>query len=157
LGDAVTKSAYTRIIADQIEIDTIIAINNLADPSKARRNWRASQEVLSMVFDPEGNYYSDKIKPLIIETTMLQVGAKSMQFVLQNVIFEPNYQGNPNYLRVSGGNLIHYTIEDSIRTWLIGKIEFSLVNDTAYYIYARCHISGNAGNIFLNTAQKKGR
>jgi hypothetical protein len=155
LGDAVTKSAYTRIISDQIEIDKIIAINNLADPSKARRNWRASQEVLSMVFDPEGDYYSDKIKPLSIETTMLQVGAKSMQFVLQNVIFEPNYQGNPNYLHVSGGNLIHYTIEDSIRTWLIGEIEFSLVNDTAYYIYARCQISGNAGNIFLDTVQKK--
>jgi len=156
LGDAVTKSTFIRMIADRCETDRIIEINNLADPSKARRNWRASQEVLSMVFDPEGDYYSDKIKPLSIETTMLQVGAKSMQFVLQNVIFEPNYQGKPNYLRISGGNLIHYTIEDTIRNWTIAVAEFStLANDTAYYIYARCQQSGNAGNIIIDTTQRK--
>jgi hypothetical protein len=164
LGDAVTKSTLTRIIADQIETDRIIEINNLANPSKARRNWRASQEVLSMVFDPDGDYYSEKIKPLSIETTMLQVGAKSMQFVLQNVIFEPNYQGNPNYIRVGGGYLIHYnipvdrdgTITDEIKTWNIAEYPVSsLVNDAAYYIYARCEKATNAGNIVLSTVQRK--
>jgi len=157
LGDAVTKSAYVRMIAEQNETGRIIEINNLANPANARRNWRASQEVLSMVFDAEGDYYSDKIKPLSIETTMLQVGAKSMQFVLQNVIFEPNYQGNPNYVRVSSGNLIHYTIEETIRNWTIAAAEFSqLVSNTAYYIYARCQQSGNdAGNIILDTTQRK--
>ncbi|MDR1652225.1 MAG: hypothetical protein LBS01_00985, partial [Prevotellaceae bacterium] len=156
LGDAVSKSTYTRLIADKIGINRIIEMNNLADPSKSRRNWRASQEVLSMVFDPDGDYYSEKIKPLSIETTMLQTGAKSMQFVLQNVIFEPNYQGNPNYIRVSGGNLIHYTIEETIRNWTVAATEFSeLVSDTAYYIYARCQKSGNAGNIILDTIQRK--
>jgi hypothetical protein len=156
LGDAVTKSAYTRLIANQKETDNIIGINNLADPSNARRNWRSSQEVLSMVFDPDGDYYSEKIKPLSIETTMLQVGAKSMQFVLQNVIFEPNYQSNPNYIRITGGSLVHYTIEDAIRTWTIATSEFSeLVSNTAYYIYARCQKAGNAGSIILGTEQRK--
>ncbi|KAA6303120.1 MAG: hypothetical protein EZS26_000723 [Candidatus Ordinivivax streblomastigis] len=156
LGDSVTKSAYVRQISDQRTIDQIIEINNLADPSKARRNWRASQEVLSMVFDPEGDYYSDKIKPASVETTMLQVGAKSMQFVLQNVIFQPNYQGNPNYIRITGGTLVHYTIEDSIRNWVIAATEFSnLVSNTAYYIYARCQKQGNAGSIILDTTQRK--
>jgi hypothetical protein len=156
LGDSVTKSAYVRQIADQKTIDQIIEINNLADPSKARRNWRASQEVLSMVFDPEGDYYSEKIKPASVETTMLRVGAKSMQFVLQNVIFEPNYQGNPNYIRVSGGNLIHYTIEETIRNWTIAATEFSgLVSNTAYYIYARCQKAGNAGSIIFGAEQRK--
>jgi hypothetical protein len=156
LGNSVNKSAYIRQIADQKTIDQIIEINNLADPSKARRNWRASQEVLSMVFDPEGDYYSDKIKPASVETTMLQVGAKSMQFVLQNVIFEPNYQSNPNYIRVTGGNLLHYTIEDAIRNWTIAATEFSkLTSSTAYYIYARCQSSGNVGSIILDTTQRK--
>ena len=156
LGDSVTKSAYIRQIADQRETDRIIEINNLADPSKARRNWRASQEVLSMVFDPDGDYYSEKIKPLSIETTMLQVGAKSMQFVLQNIVFEPNYQGNPNYLRVSNGTLTHYTIEETIRNWTIAAVEFnSLVSGTAYYIYARCQQTGSVGSIILDTVQRK--
>jgi len=156
LGDSVTKSAYTRIISDLKEIDEIITINNLADPSKARRNWRASQEVLAMVFDPEGDYYSDKIKPLSIETTMLQVGAKSMQFVLRNVVFEPNYEGNPNFIRISGGHLIHYTIEETIRTWEIAQVSYSnLVSNTAYYIYARCSKTTGAGSIILDTTQRK--
>ncbi|MDR2009964.1 MAG: phage tail protein [Bacteroidales bacterium] len=156
LGDSVTKGAYTRIISDLREIDEVIKINNLADPSKARRNWRASQEVLAMVFDPEGDYYSEKIKPLSIETTMLQAGAKSMQFVLRNVVFEPNYQSNPNYIRVSAGQLIHYTIEETIRNWEIAQVTFSnLVSNTAYYIYARCSMNTGGGSIILDTTQRK--
>jgi hypothetical protein len=156
LGDAVTKSAYVRQIADQRETDRIIEINNLANPAKSRRNWRAAQEVLSMVFDPDGDYYSEKIKPLSIETGMLQVGAKSMQFVLQNVIFEPNYQGNQNYINISGGTLVHYTIEENIRSWTIATVSYSnLVGGTAYYIYARCQKSSSAGNIILDTVQRK--
>lgn len=156
LADSVTKSTYTRIISDLKEIDEIIKINNLADPSKARRNWRASQEVLAMVFDPDGDYYSEKIKPLSIETTMLQAGAKSMQFVLRNVVFEPNYQSNPNYIRISAGQLIHYTIEETIRNWEIAQVSYSnLVSNTAYYIYARCSKTTGAGNIILDTTQRK--
>jgi hypothetical protein len=156
IGDSVTKTTITRLISDVKEINEIININNLADPSKARRNWRASQEVLAMVFDPEGDYYSEKIKPLSIETTMLQVGAKSMQFVLRNVVFEPNYQSNPNYIRISGGQLIHYTIEETIRSWEIAQVAYSnLVSNTAYYIYARCAIATGVGNIILDTTQRK--
>lgn len=154
LGDSVTQSTYTRIISDLTEIDRIIEINNLSDPAKARRNWKASQEVLAMVFDPEGKYYSEKIKPLSIETTMLAVGAKSMQFVLKNVVFTPNYSGNPNFLAVSSGQLVHYTIEENIRTWNLGAVSFSnLISSTAYYIYARCTKANNAANIVLETNQ----
>lgn len=154
LGDSITKSSYTRIISDLTEIDRIIEINNLSDPAKARRNWKASQEVLAMVFDPEGKYYSEKIKPLSIETTMLAVGAKSMQFILKNIIFTPNYSGNPNLLSVSSGQLVHYTIEENIRTWNIGAVSFNnLVSATAYYIYARCTKANNAANIVLSTNQ----
>ena len=87
LGDSVTKTTITRVIEDLQKIDNVIEINDLADPSKARRNWKASQEVLANVFDPEGHYYSEKIKPLSIETTMLATGARSQQFVLQNTRF----------------------------------------------------------------------
>ena len=55
LGDSVTKTTITRVIEDLQKIDNVIEINDLADPSKARRNWKASQEVLANVFDPEGH------------------------------------------------------------------------------------------------------
>ncbi|WP_373248850.1 hypothetical protein [Bacteroides thetaiotaomicron] len=154
LGDSVTQSSYTRIISDLKEIDKVIDINDLADPAKARRNWKASQEVLAMVFDPEGDYYTDKIKPGSIETLMLSVGAKSMQFMLQNTLIEANYQGNKNLVKVTGGVLTHYTIEENIRNWNLATATTTLTSDsTAYYIYAKCQKEGNAGSIILSTTQ----
>lgn len=156
LGDSVTKTTITRVIEDLKKIDNVIEINDLADPSKARRNWKASQEVLANVFDPEGHYYSEKIRPLSIETTMLATGARSQQFVLQNTRFEPNYEGNPNTVKVVGGTLVHYTIAETVKSWLITTSIFSnLVSGTVYYIYARCQKNGTAGNIVIDTTQRK--
>lgn len=156
LGDSVTKTTITRVIEDLQKIDNVIEINDLADPSKARRNWKASQEVLANVFDPEGHYYSEKIKPLSIETTMLATGARSQQFVLRETQFEPNYEGNPNTVRVIGGTLIHYTIAENIKSWVLATATFSnLAGNTAYYIYARCQKTGTAGNIVFDTVQRK--
>lgn len=155
LGDSVTKTTITRVIEDLQKIDNVIEINDLADPSKARRNWKASQEVLANVFDPEGHYYSKKIKPLSIETTMLATGARSQQFVLQNTRFEPNYEGNPNTVKVVGGTLVHYTIAETVKSWQLNTATFSnLVSGTVYYIYARCQKTGTAGNIVFDTVQR---
>lgn len=156
LGDSVTKTTITRVIEDLQKIDNVIEINDLADPSKARRNWKASQEVLANVFDPEGHYYSEKIRPLSIETTMLATGARSQQFVLQNTRFEPNYEGNPNTVKVVGGTLVHYTIAEIVKSWQLNTATFSnLVSGTVYYIYARCQKTGTAGNIVFDTVQQK--
>ena len=155
LGDSVTKTTITRVIEDLQKIDNVIEINDLADPSKSRRNWKASQEVLANVFDPEGHYYSEKIKPLSIETTMLATGARSQQFVLQNTRFEPNYEGNPNTVKVVGGTLVHYTIAETVKSWQLNTATFSnLVSGTVYYIYARCQKTGTAGNIVFDTVQR---
>ena len=155
LGDSVTKTTITRVIEDLQKIDNVIEINDLADPSKARRNWKASQEVLANVFDPEGHYYSEKIKPLSIETAMLATGARSQQFVLQNTRFEPNYEGNPNTVKVVGGTLVHYTIAETVKSWQLNTATFSnLVSGTVYYIYARCQKTGTAGNIVFDTVQR---
>lgn len=155
LGDSVTKTTITRVIEDLQKIDNVIEINDLADPSKARRNWKASQEVLANVFDPEGHYYSEKIKPLSIETTMLATGARSQQFVLQNTRFEPNYEGNSNTVKVVGGTLVHYTIAETVKSWQLNTATFSnLVSGTVYYIYARCQKTGTAGNIVFDTVQR---
>lgn len=155
LGDSVTKTTITRVIEYLQKIDNVIEINDLANPSKARRNWKASQEVLANVFDPEGHYYSEKIKPLSIETTMLATGARSQQFVLQNTRFEPNYEGNPNTVKVVGGTLVHYTIAETVKSWQLNTATFSnLVSGTVYYIYARCQKTGTAGNIVFDTVQR---
>lgn len=155
LSDTVTTSIINRIISDQIETDKIIRMNNIKDPATARANWRRSREVMAAVFDPEGNYYTEKIRPQSIDTIALSVGAKSMQFGLTNTVFEPNYQGNPNAIRVQGGVLTHYTIdEDKARSWTLAD-GLATLSDASkpYYVYAKCQRAGTGGVILFTLEQ----
>ena len=153
---SVTVSTINRVISGMNTVDKVIKINDLRDPARARRNWKDSQEVLSMIFDVEGDYYSEKIKPLSIETSMLSVGSKSMQFGLEAVIFQPNYAANKNRVVYSGGTLTHYAILDSgdnPRTWAITGGDVTMGTDTARYVYAKCEKSGSGASIIFDTAQ----
>ena len=151
IADVAESNITTRVISELLEIDKITTLHQLKDPTRAKANWRSSREVLDMVFDPEGDYYTDKIKPNSIDTLALSVGAKSMQFALQNVVFEANYQGQKNVVKVSEGTLTHYTIEDSPRTWIVAPAVISLEEDnTPYYILARCSKSGDSATIVFS-------
>lgn len=151
IADVAESNITTRVISDLLEIDKITTLHQLKDPTRAKANWRSSREVLDMVFDPEGDYYTDKIKPNSIDTLALSVGAKSMQFALQNVVFDANYQGQKNVVKVSAGTLTHYTIESSPRTWIVAPAVVSLDEDnTPYYILARCSKSGESATIVFS-------
>ncbi len=156
ISDTVKTSVTNRVISDLIDIDKVITINNLKDPARARANWRTSRELLNMVFDPDGDYYSDKIKPLSIDTLALSVGAKSMQFGLTNTVFQPNYGGNANVVKWQGGVLTHYTInEETAVSWVMADGTVTLSNNQAYYLYAKCAKNGDAGTFIFSTSQIK--
>lgn len=158
ISDITTNATITnRVISDLVELDKIVTINSLKDPTRARANWRSSREVLNMVFDPDGDYYTDKIKPGSIDTLALSVGAKSMQFGLINTVFQPNYNGNPRLVKWQGGVLTHYTIkEESVVSWVMADGQTTLTgNNSAYYLYAKCERNGNAGVFIFTTSQIK--
>jgi len=158
ISDITTNATITnRVISDLVELDKIVTINSLKDPTRARANWRSSREVLNMVFDPDGDYYTDKIKPGSIDTLALSVGAKSMQFGLINTVFQPNYNGNPRLVKWQGGVLTHYTIkEESAVSWVMADGQTTLTgNNSAYYLYAKCERNGNAGVFIFTTSQIK--
>lgn len=158
ISDITTNTQIiNRVISDLIDIDKVLTINNLKDPIRARANWRSSREVLDMVFDPEGDYYTDKIKPNSIDTLALSVGAKSMQFGLTNTVFQPNYNGNKNVVKWQGGVLTHYTInEETAVSWVLADGQLTLDKDSdAYYIYAKCAKNNQAGTIVFSKEQHK--
>lgn len=153
---SITSSITNRVVSELIEHDKAITINQLLDPARARANWRSSREVLNMVFDPDGDYYTDKIKPASIDTMALSVGAKAMQFGLQNTVFQPNYLGNANRIVYKGGVLTHYTIkEESAVSWILEDGDVTLKNENAYYIYAKCSKKDNSGSIIFSQSQIK--
>lgn len=159
------RSTFQRIVSELTDVKSIIYTDSVKAADDARRNWLATQDVINSVFDPEGNYYSEKIKPLSIETWMLSVGARSQQYVLKDVNFEPNYGGNANSIANTAGTLEHYTIaEPDIRTWQINRgtttlqgcphnhIHGETAEKTVYHIYAVCPRTGDNGFIEYDCA-----
>jgi len=155
LSDSVQYTALQRIIGELSTINEVIKMNDLTNAAKARANWRTMQEVLDSVFDTEGHYYSEKIRPLSIETSMLRVGSQSQQFILRDMEFTPNYGGNTGVLVVSNGVLDHYTIDDDgVKSWTLTGNTFSgLSANAAYYLYAKCSKSGTTGVVTCETVQ----
>lgn len=152
----VTVNIINRVISGLQGIENVVRINNLNNPARARKNYLNAQEVLSMIFDQEGDYYSEKIKPLSIDTSMLSVGAKYMQFGMTGTMFQPNYAGVKNRVVYEGGALTHYAILDGSgepRTWTIGNGDVVLGSDDAYYIYAKCQKDDDNGSILFSTGQ----
>ncbi|MCZ2480002.1 phage tail protein [Aquirufa nivalisilvae] len=155
IADSYEVSLIERMIADNTEVNAIVRLRNLKDARSAKQGWRATQELLNMVFDSDDYFKDGNIRPLSIQTSMLQVGAKSQQFIL-NVVLEPNYLGNKNSFKINAGFLTHYTVEETIKTWNIGAGIYSLVDDGARYIYAKCNKSNlSDAGILLSTLQIK--
>lgn len=140
IDDTYQVTILQQIIEAQKGTNTIIKINDLRDPNRARRGWKTTQELQSMVFDPDGYFDGTNIKPNSIETMMLTVAAKSQQFILQDVVLQPNFEGNANVVVVSGGLLIHYALkEDDNVAWEIEDSTHTIPDDQKRYIYAKVH------------------
>lgn len=107
---------------------------------KARRNSKSLIDLKDYVIDPTGHYYTEKIKPQSIETLYLSVGAKETNFALNGVTFTTNYLGNPNDLKISSGQLVHFDIKiDGLGfVWdMTGNIFEDLDPLKNYYVYAK--------------------
>ncbi len=150
LSNVVNKSLIERLYAEAEKTTNKIkktfqdvkAINN-----NVRLRYLWLEELKSLVFDTDGYYDPEKIKPLSIETSMLSVGAaRSVQFQLSGVTIQPNYIGDPDHVTASGGTLYHLAIDnddmDSIGTWTLNVntyYESNALSAGAYFIYAKCH------------------
>lgn len=153
LGDEVKVDYITRLFAAQVEINKLIVRNNMRDPEVYRNSWRTTRELMNMVFDQDNYFDMDRIRPLSIETGMLSVGSKAGQFVLNGVVFQPNYNAVANRIVSSGGTLSHYAIESTIRTWNVAGSDVTIPDNGARYIYIRCEVSGTDAEIRYETDQ----
>jgi len=86
LSDTTAISVVAQSVLDVIEHEKIIQINDLRNLAKAKRGWRTTEELRNMVYDADGYFDPENIKPNSIDTNMLTVGSKSQQFVLTGVI-----------------------------------------------------------------------
>jgi hypothetical protein len=156
LADTTAVSIQTQTVLTVIEHENIINNNRLRDLNKARRGWRTTEDLRNMVYDTDGYFDTENIKPNSIDTNMLTVGAKSQQFVLSGCVLQANFGGNPNMFVATAGILSHLTIDnDKIRNWQMNEASFKLQSTGGYYLFAKCSKSGENGVWYLTQEQLK--
>lgn len=156
LSDTTAISISTQTVLTVIDHEQIITNNRLRDLNKARRGWRTTEDLRNMVYDTDGFFDTDNIRPNSIDTNMLTVGSKSQQFVLTRVILQANYGGNPNRFAASAGILSHLTIDpNKIRAWQMGAVAFELPSTAGYYLFAKCSKNGETGTWIMTQTQYK--
>ncbi|GAH09868.1 unnamed protein product, partial [marine sediment metagenome] len=157
LTDHLEVQLIQRLYSEQEDLKKKIEIGYGGDIIRARRSWRTSEELRSMVYDTDGYFDMGKIRPESVGTGMLSVGAESAQYISEGIELEANYQSDVKKFYASEGELIHLSIADEIRTWTISEnSRDDLVDDKAYYIYAECTKEAPyAGQIIVDEEQKK--
>lgn len=156
LADSTAISIQTQTVLTVIDHENVINNNRLRDLNKARRGWRTTEDLRNMVYDTDGYFDTENIKPNSIDTNMLTVGAKSQQFVLSGCVLQANFGGNPNLFVATAGILSHLTIDnDKIRSWQMSEASFELQNTGGYYLFAKCSKSGENGVWYLTQEQLK--
>ncbi|MDM1061949.1 phage tail protein [Empedobacter falsenii] len=152
LADEVQVSRIVReYLDDQAWQNQVINHQQKVDRN-IRRNYLFSREILGNVFDGEGYFDPEKIKPLSIETKMLSVGARSQQFAIKNA--KLTIVDNQTIYN-DAGQIVHFTIEDKERVWNILESTISNIKDTFNYIYLKCQRNGNNANFVVTTEQIK--
>ena len=156
LSDIVAVSIISQTVVGVKEHEQVIENNKLRDVVKMRRGWRTTEELRNMVYDTDGYFDAENIRPNSIDTNMLTVGSKSQQFVLNDVVLQANVNGLPNRFDASAGTLLHLTIdENAIRQWNMSAVEFTMDSNLGYYLFAKCSKVGNTGIWHLTQEQLK--
>lgn len=157
LSDHLEVQLIQRLYSEQEDLKKKIEIDYGGDIIRARRNWKTSEELRTMIFDTDDYFDMGNIRPLSITTEMLSIGINANQFMLKEVTIEGNYTADVSKFHASAGSLIHLTIAEDIRTWTLSEnSQNSLVDETPYYIYAKCTKEpGYTGQILVDETARK--
>lgn len=152
LADEVQVSRITREYLDDKKWQNQIINHQQKVDRNIRRNYQFSREIQDNIFDAEGYFDTDKIKPLSIETKMLSVGARSQQFSIINAKLTIL---NNSTIKNEIGQLVHFTIEDKERVWNILESTITDIPDSFNYIYVKCQRNGSNANFVITSEQMK--
>ena len=145
---SIVKSYYEQ----QSQQNTIINMVKY-NAEQARRNYLFAREFHDNVFDGEGYFDMENIKPLSIETKMLSLGSRMQQFALPGVDFKLS---NNNSMMNTAGKLSHQTIDpDGIREWNIAANSVIGISNNFNYIYIKAQRVGTNANFVVTEAQIK--
>ncbi|SDE15119.1 phage tail protein, partial [Riemerella columbipharyngis] len=155
IADTYSISFVESIVSDIKDNQTVIKSIEKINKDNFRRGYANLKELKENIFDTDGYFDTEHIKPNSIEANMIAIGARSQQFALENITLNPNVRGNPANIHITAGNLVHFSIADNPKTWnLLEFYQTGLLNQV-YYVYAKCEKTGNIGSWYVTTEKIK--
>lgn len=142
LADTVEPSLASQIITQLENQDTVLKINNLKDPARARRNYKATTELITM------------IQTVQAEAALIG-NDPAAQYSLSQAIVRANYSGDPNSLFASSCVLAHnYYPEGNPGEWNVTEFSVSDLNPLLpYYIYIKASKTTSLALYILSAAK----
>ena len=159
---ATAWTALSNMVKDTSVVSekTIKTAEQLAN--QARRHYRELEALKNNIFDPDGT-----IKDVFLQTMLLQVGANSMNYTLdntkvfngtfRNMDFEANEDGTWS-IKIGEDTLRHYVYTKGTQggTWHIAAMNTPLqLDDEVYYISCKCSRDGSIGEWVIDNIQHK--
>ncbi len=126
LSDTTSISIIAQTVLNVMQHSVIINNNHLGDLAKAKRNWRTSEELLTLLNS--------------VMAEMLLVANAGGQYDT-TITFATNVNGNANHVVSTAGVLKHiqYVAAPQYGVWNVGASDILSTNDaTPYYIYIKC-------------------
>ncbi|MDY3402031.1 hypothetical protein PG588_07690 [Riemerella anatipestifer] len=149
------QATITQIVRNYIEKEkaqTAIKKQQKYNAEMARRSFLFAEEIKNNVFDNEGYFDAQKIKPLSIETGMISVGSRMQQLELPNVYF--TITTDNNRLHNTAGQLVHSTIDPNApRTWNLAENNTLIFSHNFNFIYIKADKIGSNATVIV-TEQK---
>ncbi|MEC5393925.1 phage tail protein [Bergeyella sp. RCAD1439] len=149
------QATITQIVRNYIEKEKVLSglrKEQKHNAQMARRSWLFAEEIKNNVFDNEGYFDAQKIKPLSIETGMLSVGSRMQQFSLPDVALSLSEDGKR--LRNTAGQMVHLTIDPNApRIWNLAENTTAQFSDNFNFIYVKADKIG-ANATLVVTEQK---
>lgn len=113
----------------------------------ARRAYRFGKEISENVFDGEGYFDTEKIKPLSIETKLLSVGSRMQQFSLPDVVISVV---NPTTVGNTQGKIVHLSLAEQPREWNIAANTQTGISAGFNYVYIKAQKIGSNASVFVS-------
>jgi len=138
----ITVTTVSKVITELSHVDKIIKYNNLNDHARARRNYKAASELVTMIET--------------VQAEAILVGNDpAAQFDLTGVAIRANYNKNANTIDFSAGTLNHNYYPIGVPgTWTISAGNFaSLTPATAYYVYIKASKSAATAVFYLSSTK----
>ncbi|MDY3495974.1 phage tail protein [Riemerella anatipestifer] len=149
------QATITQIVRNYIEKEkaqTAIKKQQKYNAEMARRSFLFAEEIKNNVFDNEGYFDAQKIKPLSIETGMISVGSRMQQFSLPNIAL--SITSDNKRLHNTAGQMVHLTIDPNApRTWNLAENTTVQFSDNFNFIYIKADKIGSNATIVV-TEQK---